>query len=163
MREAPRLIGRACLALPCSFLLIVWYSPSVGVPAPREFLCAIVATGRPLLRTVGGGNVARVYLRDSTGSRSGSLLLLLHKHTAPERRLVETQLDRPANMSVDVLDQNEQWWAAHQPWLLSRGYMLRRRYRPGWKPSWHGRDILSLEVEDGQTPGVRGPLFTSFR
>ncbi|KAL1713748.1 hypothetical protein EV715DRAFT_295794 [Schizophyllum commune] len=58
-------------------------------------------------------------------------------------------------MSVDVLDQNEQWWAAHQPWLLSRGYMLRRRYRPGWKPSWHGRDLLSLEVEDGQTPGWR--------
>ncbi|KAI5900651.1 uncharacterized protein SCHCODRAFT_02483083 [Schizophyllum commune H4-8] len=33
--------------------------------------------------------------------------------------------------------------------------MLRRRYRPGWKPSWHGRQVMSFEVEDGQTPSWR--------
>jgi hypothetical protein len=30
------------------------------------------------------------------------------------------------------------------------GYMLRRRYRPGWKPSWVGTKKIFIEVEDGQ-------------
>ncbi|KAJ7031518.1 kinase-like domain-containing protein [Mycena alexandri] len=30
----------------------------------------------------------------------------------------------------------ERYWVDHQPFLFSRGYMLRPRYRPGWVASW---------------------------
>ncbi|KAJ7151665.1 hypothetical protein C8R46DRAFT_490288 [Mycena filopes] len=30
----------------------------------------------------------------------------------------------------------EQFWVDHQPFLLSRGYLLRPRFRKGWVPSW---------------------------
>ncbi|KAJ7440003.1 hypothetical protein B0H11DRAFT_2100523 [Mycena galericulata] len=36
---------------------------------------------------------------------------------------------------------HEQFWIDHQPFLLSRGYQLRPRYRPGWVPSWSGLDL----------------------
>ncbi|KAG6808910.1 hypothetical protein H0H92_002387, partial [Tricholoma furcatifolium] len=31
---------------------------------------------------------------------------------------------------------SEIFWVEHQPYLLSRGYQLRPRYRPEWIPSW---------------------------
>ncbi|KAJ6498044.1 hypothetical protein C8R47DRAFT_1112658 [Mycena vitilis] len=31
---------------------------------------------------------------------------------------------------------NEQFWIHYQQFLLSRGYQLRPRFRPGWVPSW---------------------------
>lgn len=46
-------------------------------------------------------------------------------------------------------------WRDRQPYLESRGYMLRPRYRPGWQPSWkldptirarHAEDSLSTHV-----------------
>lgn len=32
----------------------------------------------------------------------------------------------------------EVFWSRKQPFLASRGYTLRPRYHPGWRPSWHG-------------------------
>ncbi|KAJ7664368.1 kinase-like domain-containing protein, partial [Mycena polygramma] len=35
-----------------------------------------------------------------------------------------------------LLSKREQFWLDSQPFLLSRGYQLRPRYRPDWVPSW---------------------------
>jgi hypothetical protein len=34
----------------------------------------------------------------------------------------------------NVLGPDERPWAKLQPFLKSRGYLLRRRYQPSWKP-----------------------------
>ncbi|KAH9920144.1 uncharacterized protein B0H18DRAFT_1025314 [Fomitopsis serialis] len=34
----------------------------------------------------------------------------------------------------DSLTKDELYWCDRQPWLEEHGYMLRPRYRPGWKP-----------------------------
>ncbi|KDQ64115.1 hypothetical protein JAAARDRAFT_27739 [Jaapia argillacea MUCL 33604] len=47
-----------------------------------------------------------------------------------------------------VLDPIEEEWRDRQPFLASRGYMLRPRYRPGWIPSWHGTNIHPSYCED---------------
>jgi hypothetical protein len=51
---------------------------------------------------------------------------------------------------------NETWWVERQEALEQAGYMLRPRYRPGWKPSWTGTDKYHSEFEDGQLLLVRG-------
>ncbi|KAL1743433.1 hypothetical protein HDZ31DRAFT_40943 [Schizophyllum fasciatum] len=48
------------------------------------------------------------------------------------------------------LGEDEKWWAARQPWLLSRGYELRPRYRPGWTPSWLGTPQHRMYAEDAE-------------
>ncbi|KAI5827253.1 hypothetical protein K523DRAFT_247284 [Schizophyllum commune Tattone D] len=50
-------------------------------------------------------------------------------------RLAEV-FNSPAE-SESVIWDEEEWWIRHEPWLKSRGYVLRPRFRPGWKPSWH--------------------------
>lgn len=51
----------------------------------------------------------------------------------------------------------ELFWCRHQPWLQTKGYMLRPRYRPGWIPSWAGTDIglKAMFLENGATSAVR--------
>jgi len=44
----------------------------------------------------------------------------------------------------------EYFWRDHQKWLEERGYMLRRRYKTDWVPSWKGTDKLYWRCEDGQ-------------
>lgn len=44
---------------------------------------------------------------------------------------------------------SEKFWRDHQPWLEEKGYRLRRRYRPDWKPSWEGTSARPWEREDG--------------
>lgn len=57
-------------------------------------------------------------------------------------------------MPVD-LRETETFWRDHQPWLQSKGYMLRPRYMPDWKPSWEGTNKLSTLCEDWLVPNVR--------
>jgi hypothetical protein len=45
----------------------------------------------------------------------------------------------------------ERFWVNLQPFLLARGYRLRPRYDPNWKPSWL--------TEDGQRIHVNGKYF----
>ncbi|KAI9067303.1 kinase-like protein [Trametes sanguinea] len=40
-------------------------------------------------------------------------------------------------------------WRDHQKWLKDQGYMLRRRYRTDWVPSWKGTKRRPYECEDG--------------
>lgn len=60
---------------------------------------------------------------------------------------------------------NETWWVERQEALEQAGYMLRPRYRPGWKPSWAGTDKYHRSFEDGQLLMVRSdaPLLLSLR
>ncbi|KIJ28274.1 hypothetical protein M422DRAFT_189907 [Sphaerobolus stellatus SS14] len=43
----------------------------------------------------------------------------------------------------------EQFWKKHQPWLASKGYMLRPRYHAGWVPSWTETNRRPDACEDG--------------
>ncbi|KAJ3551174.1 hypothetical protein NM688_g4866 [Phlebia brevispora] len=46
------------------------------------------------------------------------------------------------------LDPHEIWWRDHQVWLAERGYMLRPRYHPDWRPSWVAQNIEPDDCED---------------
>ena len=48
----------------------------------------------------------------------------------------------------DGLSPDEVWWKDHQVWLQEKGYLLRPRYHPGWKPSRKGTHKLDEKLED---------------
>ncbi|KAJ3908080.1 kinase-like domain-containing protein [Lentinula edodes] len=50
-----------------------------------------------------------------------------------------------------ALDENELWWIGHFEYLKEHGYMMRPRYRPGWKPSYKHGILEPLFSEDGQS------------
>lgn len=54
---------------------------------------------------------------------------------------------RPAFRHEELVDY-ELFWRDSYEWLKSRGYLLRARYEPNWKPSWEGTDKLWDECED---------------
>ncbi|CAE7112738.1 unnamed protein product [Rhizoctonia solani] len=49
------------------------------------------------------------------------------------------------------LSSNEKLWVQYQPYLLTRGYQLRPRYRPGWVRSWQGTNRNPRVCEDSLT------------
>ena len=55
------------------------------------------------------------------------------------------------------LTTTEVFWRDHQKWLQDKGYMLRPRYMPDWKPSWleNGDGRRPMEYEDAQPLHVR--------
>ncbi|KAJ3908078.1 hypothetical protein F5879DRAFT_919380 [Lentinula edodes] len=67
---------------------------------------------------------------------------------------LERELERlrPSNFPVDgrALNDNELWWSGHFEYLKEHGYMMRPRYRPGWKPSFKPGVLAALASEDGQ-------------
>ena len=63
----------------------------------------------------------------------------------------------PGSQPGDI-DELERWWVDRQVALEQAGYMLRSRYRPGWKPSWIGTKRFYLNFEDGQSVGVSDNL-----
>ena len=46
------------------------------------------------------------------------------------------------------LDPSEVQWRDRQPTLEKCGYALRKRYKPGWKPSWIGTNLNPMYCED---------------
>ena len=52
------------------------------------------------------------------------------------------------------ITRHERWWVDRQVALEKAGYMLRSRYRPGWKPSWADTKKHFLDCEDGLRIGV---------
>ncbi|KAH9920138.1 kinase-like domain-containing protein [Fomitopsis serialis] len=54
----------------------------------------------------------------------------------------------PASRNLDGLMKHEIYWRDRQPWLEEHGYMLRPRYRPGWKPSESGANESYTFHED---------------
>jgi hypothetical protein len=59
-----------------------------------------------------------------------------------------------------VLLRKEIYWRDRQQWLETRGYMLRPRYRPGWKASWIGTSNFALFSEDGPSLKVHTLFLT---
>ncbi|THU94248.1 hypothetical protein K435DRAFT_756739 [Dendrothele bispora CBS 962.96] len=52
--------------------------------------------------------------------------------------------------SGDLTD-SESYWKDHYSWLGEKGYQLRPRYRPDWKPSWNAKKAYNpLKFEDAQ-------------
>ncbi|KZV99365.1 hypothetical protein EXIGLDRAFT_640546 [Exidia glandulosa HHB12029] len=47
-----------------------------------------------------------------------------------------------------ALHHEERFWRDLHPFLVERGYTLRPRLTPGWKPSWTGTDINPVFCED---------------
>src|ERR1700727_2123490 len=68
-----------------------------------------------------------------------------HTRMSARARFLQSLPDRPPG----GLNPSEIYWRDHQPWLASRGYMLRPRYSPNWVPSWEGTDKIWAECEDG--------------
>ncbi|RPD57478.1 hypothetical protein L227DRAFT_613500 [Lentinus tigrinus ALCF2SS1-6] len=64
------------------------------------------------------------------------------------RRVAELEA---SGQPLGQLDSIEIWWRDHQEWLAEKGYMLRPRYRPGWKPSW-ANDAYIRAFEEGVSP-----------
>ena len=70
------------------------------------------------------------------------------------RQAVIDILESQAPEQPGGIDEFERWWVNRQVALEQAGYMLRSRYRPGWKPSWTGTKGFYLDYEDGQSVGV---------
>lgn len=66
------------------------------------------------------------------------------------------------NYDPTKLSHLEVFWRDHQPWLQKQGYMLRPRYRTGWKPSWvaQGKNNYWM-YEDSLTHAVSYHFFLS--
>ena len=56
---------------------------------------------------------------------------------------------------------HEAWWVERQELLEQAGYMLRPRFRPGWKPSWAGTRKYHGRFEDGKHLRVSDTLCSS--
>lgn len=61
------------------------------------------------------------------------------------------------------LGEGEKAWRDRQPFLQSRGYMLRPRYRPGWVPSWKGTNRHPIDFEDHIRLPIRRHLIDATR
>ncbi|KAJ1300211.1 hypothetical protein OPQ81_011958 [Rhizoctonia solani] len=55
---------------------------------------------------------------------------------------------RVTSLSPEELSGVEKRWVAFQPYLLSKGYQMRPRYRPGWIPSWKDTNLDPISCED---------------
>lgn len=64
-------------------------------------------------------------------------------------------LNDEADRLFGVLKGNEVTWRDRQLFLQSRGYMLRPRLRPGWKPSWISPRKEVTDCEDSVPLPVR--------
>jgi len=53
------------------------------------------------------------------------------------------------------ISENDKWWADRQEALERVGYMLRSRYRAGWKPSWEGTKKFIFDCEDALSVNLR--------
>ncbi|TRM59176.1 hypothetical protein BD626DRAFT_508498 [Schizophyllum amplum] len=61
---------------------------------------------------------------------------------------VDRAVQQSRRRLVSTIRPQERWWVDHQPWLESRGYLLRPRFRPGWEPSWHNPSVKFIDAED---------------
>ncbi len=52
------------------------------------------------------------------------------------------------------LSNAEFFWRDHYRFLEEKGYRLRPRYSPDWKPSWLSTNRDRFECEDGEPPWV---------
>ncbi|KAG8688576.1 hypothetical protein FRC11_005197 [Ceratobasidium sp. 423] len=53
-----------------------------------------------------------------------------------------------SSLAPEELSEAEANWVHFQPYLVSKGYQLRARYRPGWQPSWKRTGANPYDCED---------------
>jgi hypothetical protein len=58
---------------------------------------------------------------------------------------------------IGSLLSSEIWWRDRYHDIEARGYRLRARYHPDWKPSWEGSGRDFFTAEDGQATIVGTP------
>ena len=63
---------------------------------------------------------------------------------------IDVNSRRSPRREIGGLFPSEVWWRDRYHDIEAKGYGLRRRYQPDWRPSWKesGKDFFS--VEDGQ-------------
>lgn len=72
--------------------------------------------------------------------------------------------DAPPSSFDGQLLKDELFWRDHAAWLKERGYQLRPRYQPDWKPSWVGKKSRSrFEFEDGNKAKETDHLMDALR
>jgi len=91
----------------------------------------------PISETTSNSNLARPEVGVETNQGTGT-------QNANEGRVSTAEKFVPG-----MLKEGEYYWRDRQKWLEERGYMLRPRYRPGWKPSWEGTKKWYSDCEDG--------------
>ena len=75
------------------------------------------------------------------------------------QQIVDFLQNLDTSREIGDIDPVEAWWVERQETLERVGYMLRPRYRPGWKPSWAGTNKEYNRCEDGQLQAVRMNCF----
>ncbi|KAF8829564.1 hypothetical protein HHX47_DHR3000920 [Lentinula edodes] len=78
-----------------------------------------------------------------------------------ERMVAHLRPDGPAPPNLELILPNETWWVEHFDYLKEHGYVMRPRYRPGWKPSYKLGTHEFLEREDGQA--LDNPIMDAIR
>ncbi|PIL33736.1 hypothetical protein GSI_04361 [Ganoderma sinense ZZ0214-1] len=68
-----------------------------------------------------------------------------YAYLSPEAEQIEAELTRQGVYNLLPAEVN---WQKRQQFLDKRGYKLRRRYQPGWKPSWDQTNLNPTYCED---------------
>ena len=63
----------------------------------------------------------------------------------------------------EQLAEYELFWRDRYEWLKARGYLLRARFAPNWKPSWEGTGKPWNQCEDAHKIWVRLLKLARFR
>ncbi|KAJ3769589.1 kinase-like domain-containing protein [Lentinula raphanica] len=66
-------------------------------------------------------------------------------------RVIGPRLRALPPRDANGLSFTDKWWIKHFEYLKENGYLMRPRYRPGWKPSYDTKDLdEKIHAEDGQ-------------
>ena len=105
---------------------------------------------------------APVTNRPAAATTGLEVRLALMSSAATQKRLPrhailddESAIERAAESTRYALAPSEARWRDRQPDLDKRGYALRPRYSPNWKPSWLGTNLKPPFCEDAIIMEVR--------
>ncbi len=77
-----------------------------------------------------------------------------YAYLGPEGEQIEAELTRQGVYDLLPAEDN---WQKRQQFLDKKGYKLRRRYQPGWKPSWDQTNLNPTYCEDSIMLNVSRP------
>ncbi|KAK7031861.1 hypothetical protein R3P38DRAFT_2774331 [Favolaschia claudopus] len=101
-------------------------------------------------------------LRFSRPLAESFLFRIVHNRIAP----LPPDVASPEYLTLArTLHPGDLWWAENYTFLLSRGYQLRKRFKPGWVPSWElpGNHPWPSAYEDFQPAPARGNVLDAVR
>ncbi|KAJ3966643.1 kinase-like domain-containing protein [Lentinula raphanica] len=78
-------------------------------------------------------------------------------------QIVDSFLRNLPPVDANGLSVYDKWWIKHFEYFKDHGYMMRPRYRPGWKPSYNPEKVFEkLDAEDGQEM-IHGDVMDALR